>query len=179
MIYRNRSIAIHKKLSLSGILAALIVISLMAAVWLPTNKLFFLAVSSLFVSVMIIKVDLASAITLYISSSILAFLLIPAKSIFHAYLVFFGFYGIVKFLCEQLKNFFKRWIVKLVAFNISLLIAYFFASFVLTSEISVKLPIWILWIIGQAVFILYDLMYTLFINFYYERLDKVIRQIFK
>lgn len=179
MIYRNRSIPVHKKLSLSGILAALIVISLMAAAWLPTSKLFFLAVSSLFVSVMIIKVDLASAIMLFVATCILAFFIIPAKSIFIAYLVFFGFYGIVKFLCEQLNNFITRWVAKLAAFNISLLVAYFFASHVLTSEISVKLPLGVLWIISQAIFILYDLTYTLFINFYYERLDKVVRQIFK
>jgi len=179
MIFRNRSIPVHKKISLSGILAALIIISLMAAAWLPTNKLFFLAVSSLFVSIMIINVDLVSAITLYIATCILSFFIIPAKSVFIAYLIFFGFYGIVKFLCEQLNGFFMRWTFKLASFNVSILIAYFSANLLLTGEIFVKLPIEVIWIISQAVFILYDIMYTFFISFYYQRLEKVVKQLFR
>jgi hypothetical protein len=151
----------------------------MAASWLPTSKLFFLAVSSLFISIVIIKVDMANALLLYGATSILSFFIIPSKSIFIAYLVFFGLYGIVKFLCEQLNNSVIRWIAKFAAFNISLFIVYFLSSLVLVDGISAKLPLEILWFIAQVVFILYDIMYSLFIGFYYERLDNAIKHILK
>mgnify|MGYP000751595750 FL=1 len=97
MIFRNRSLSVQKKISLGGILAGLIIISLMAASWLPTSRLFFLAASSLFSSIIIIKVDLASALLLYGATAILAFFIIPSKAIFIAYLLFFGLYGILNF----------------------------------------------------------------------------------
>ena len=67
-----------------------------------------------------------------------------------------------------------RWISKITAFNISLLIAYLLAGFVISSEFSAKLPLPILWLIAQIIFIVYDLAYTFFIGFYYEKLDKLI-----
>lgn len=174
MIFRNRSIPVQKKISLIGILTALTIISLMAASWLPTSKLFFLAASSLFSSIIIIKIDLASALLLYTTTTILAFLLIPSKAIFIAYFLFFGLYGIIKFLCEQLSSIVLSWIAKIIAFNVSLLIAYLLAGLVFSAEISSKLPLPVLWLIGQIIFIVYDIVYTSFIGFYYERLDKLI-----
>jgi len=174
MIFRNRSISVQKKISLGGILAGLIIISLMAASWLPTSRLFFLAASSLFSSIIIIKVDLASALLLYGATAILAFFIIPSKAIFIAYLLFFGLYGIIKFLCEQLGSSVMRWISKITAFNISLLIAYLLAGFVISSEFSAKLPLPVLWVIAQMIFIVYDIAYTYFIGFYYEKFDRLI-----
>lgn len=172
MIFRNRSISIQKKVSLGGILAALIVISLLAAAWIPTNKLFFLAVSSLFSSIMVTKVDLANALLLYGSTSILAFFVVPSKAIFAAYLLFFGIYGVIKFLCERIKFSAIRWIAKFAFFNISLGIAYLMADLILIGELSVKLPTAGLWALLQLVFLIYDYVYTLFISYYYEKLDK-------
>jgi len=174
MIFRNRSISVQKKISLGGILTGLTMIALMAASWLPTSKLFFLAVSSLFSSIIIIKVDLASALLLYGATAVLAFFIVPSKTIFIAYLLFFGLYGIIKFLCEQLHNPIMSWAAKIIAFNISLLVAYFIAEFVLSNEFSAKLSLPVLWLIGQLIFIVYDSAYTAFIGFYYEKLDKLI-----
>lgn len=172
MIFRNHSIPIQKKISLGGILAALIVISLLAAAWIPTNKLFFLAVSSLFSSIMVTKVDLANALLLYGSTSILAFFVVPSKAIFVAYILFFGIYGIVKFLCERIHLSVLRWALKLLFFNIALGISYLLINTVFIGEFAAKLPIQLLWGLMQVVFIIYDFMYTLFISYYYEKLDK-------
>lgn len=172
MIFRNHSISIQKKISLGGILAALIIISLMAAAWMPTNKLFFLALSSLFSSIMVTKVDLVNALLLYGATSILAFFVIPSKAIFAAYILFFGIYGVIKFLCERIGFFAIRWIAKFAFFNISLGIAYLMADLIFTGELSMKLPTALLWALLQVIFVIYDIVYTLFIGYYYEKLDK-------
>jgi len=81
---------VQKKVALGGILAGFIMVSLMAAYLIPVNRLFFLAVSSLFVSVMIM-VDLAYAVLLYIATAVLTFFMIPSRSIALAYIVFLGY----------------------------------------------------------------------------------------
>ena len=73
MIFINHSIPVTKKISLGGILAGFIMICLLAASLLPVNRLFFLAFSSLFVSVMIVKTDIFYAVLLYVTTAALSF----------------------------------------------------------------------------------------------------------
>lgn len=175
MIWLNRSVPVQKKIALGGMLAAFIVISLAAAYVIPVNRLFFLALSSLFVSIMIVKVDLAYAVLLYATTSLLSFFLIPVRNIALAYIVFFGLYGIIKFLCEQISNPVACWAFKFTSFNVSLLILYLLVTLVLGETIPSKLPLPFLWLGAQPVFLIYDIAYSMFINFYHRRLEKILR----
>jgi len=179
VIWLNRSMPVQKKVALGGILAGFIMVSLMAAYLIPVNRLFFLAVSSLFVSVMIINVDLAYAVLLYIATAVLTFFMSPSRSIALAYIVFFGVYGIIKFLCEQIRNAAIGWALKFVAFNMSLLVMYFLVSLVFGESISSRLPLPLLWLGAQFLFLVYDIAYTMFIGFYHRRMERVLRGWFR
>lgn len=179
MIFVNRSMPVQRKVALGGILAGFIMISLVAAYLIPVNRLFFLAVSSLFVSIMIMKVDLLYAVLLYVATALLAFFMIPSRSIALAYIVFFGVYGIVKFLCEQIRNAAIGWALKFVAFNVSLLVMYFLVSLVFGESISSRLPLPLLWLGAQFLFLVYDIAYTMFIGFYHRRMERVLRGWFR
>ncbi|MBM7581205.1 hypothetical protein JOD02_000028 [Caldicoprobacter guelmensis] len=179
MIWLDRSVPVQRKVALGGILAGFIMMSLVAAYLIPVNRLFFLAVSSLFVSIMIMKVDLLYAVLLYVATAVLAFFMIPSRSIALAYIVFFGVYGIIKFLCEQIRNAVISWTLKFAAFNVSLLILYFLVSLVFGESISSRLPLPLLWLGAQFVFLVYDIVYTMFIGFYHRRLERVLRGWFR
>ena len=179
MIWLNRSMPVQKKVALGGILAGFIMVSLMAAYLIPVNRLFFLAVSSLFVSVMIINVDLAYAVLLYIATAVLTFFMSPSRSIALAYIVFFGVYGIIKFLCEQITNAVISWALKFAAFNISFSIMYLLVTIVVGESISSRLPLPLLWVGTQFLFLVYDIAYTMFIGFYHRRMERVLRGWFR
>ncbi|NLO83123.1 MAG: hypothetical protein GX094_08730 [Clostridiales bacterium] len=179
MTFINHSIPVTKKISLGGILAAFILICLTAASLLPVNRLFFLAFSSLFISIMIIKTDIFYSILLYATTSSLSFFMLPSKSIAIAYIAFFGLYGIIKLFCEQIKNLVIGWIAKFAAFNICLAAMYLLANAVITQGISSKIPMPILWLAAQALFLIYDLVYTMFIDLYRTRIERFMKNMFR
>jgi len=172
MIFYDRSIPIHRKVVKGGIVSALILVSLLLSSWLPTNKLFFLALSSLFVSVIIVDIDILYALLVYLVTSFLAFVLVPNRGIFLGYSLFFGTYGIIKLFIENIKTRVLQWILKLLYFNGSLSLLIWAAKLFIQENIT---PPWLwLLIIAQIVFIIYDIIYSMFTSYYQKKLKKIL-----
>jgi hypothetical protein len=74
--YRNSS---SKVIALSGIFLALAVLSLYAQSLAPAGKLSLYALSSLFVSVIVIEAGIYAGWLFYLASSLLAFILVPEQ----------------------------------------------------------------------------------------------------
>jgi len=55
------------------------------------------------------------------------------------------------------------------------LILYLLVTLVLGETIPSKLPLPFLWLGAQPVFLIYDIAYSMFINFYHRRLEKILR----
>jgi hypothetical protein len=159
-----------KKIALNGILGALAVICLLLATVLPTNRLSFYALSSFFIAVSIIESGARAGWIFYMATSLLALIIIPDKLGIVPYVVFFGLYGLVKFYIEKLDKIIIEYILKFVYFNICAGIAMLTVSKLLELELSVKLPWWLLIIALEIIFIIYDIVYTLFINYYRDKL---------
>ncbi|MCX7923938.1 MAG: hypothetical protein N3B21_18285 [Clostridia bacterium] len=164
-----------KRLSLSGILIALTVITLFIASIAPTNKLALYALSSFFTAVIVIEFGIKTGWVFYISSSMLSLLIIQNKIRIVPYIAFFGLYGIVKFYTERLGNIVLEYVLKIIYFNVCL-----YASIQLVKELfAIKPPQWLPWwaiIAGfQVVFLLYDYVYTLFVQYYNQKLRKLLR----
>ena len=158
-----------KKLALSGILLAFAIICVFLAASLPTSRLTFYALSSLFLSVIIIESGLKLAWAFYIASSLLSVVLVPRLGVI-PYIVFFGIYGLIKFYSEKTHNRIFEYIIKIIYFNICLFLGLFFAKEFLLSEAQIELPLIILAVGLELVFFVYDYVYTLFIRFYSARL---------
>ena len=154
----------------SGLLVALTIVILFATSILPISTLSILTVASCLIPISIIRTSIKNALLVYIASSILSFFLVPTNISIY-YTLFFGIYGIIKYFIEKFRNIFIELIIKLIAFNLLLGIAYLITKSFL-GIISPEFSFWILWIIAQGAFLVYDYALTLAISFFLNRFHK-------
>ena len=159
-----------KYIAESGLLVALTIVILFATSIVPISTLSILTVASCLIPISIIRTSIKNALLVYIASSILSFFLVPTNIAIY-YTLFFGIYGIIKYFIEKFKNIFIELIIKLIAFNLLLGIAYLITKSFL-GIISPEFSLWILWIIAQGAFLVYDYALTLAISFFLNRFHK-------
>jgi hypothetical protein len=155
-----------KKISLGGILLALTVITLFAESILPTSKLSLYALSSFFISVMIMESGAKAGLVFYISSVLLAFIVVQNKIELIPYAAFFGNYGLIKYLIEKLGNLFFEYILKILYFSVWLTAAFLLFKSFFAANIKIDFPWWTLFLLFEAAFLIYDYVYTLIIRYY-------------
>ena len=164
-----------KIIALGGFVTLFSVVSLYLASIVPTNRLFFLALSSFFISLIVIEHGLKHALVVYLASSLLSFIIIPSKLIVLPYIVFFGYYAVIKSLIERTNNLLIEWIIKLLTYNIAMYVIYLLTSKMFFDSITVKLPIWAVFVAIQVIFILYDYCFSLAIQYYNTKLKNKIK----
>lgn len=166
--------SIAKQVAYGGINNLLTILSLYLASTLPTNRIFFLGLSSVFLAIIVIEFGTKTAFINYVSISILGFLILPNKFILMPYIFFLGYYGIVKYFIEKLDNFLIEWIIKVLVFNGALYLIYLFYSSMFVGDILIKIPIWAVVIIAEIIFIVYDYAYSVAIWYYRRKLRNII-----
>ena len=156
-----------KDLALGGILTSLTVIVLFINILIPINTFAILTISSCFVPIAIIRSNVRVGIFVYIASSIIGFFLVPLD-IMIPFILYFGIYGLVKFYIEKLRNIPLEILLKLSFSNIMLILGYIlFTKFI--APINLNIPIWILIILAQIAFLIFDYALTLIITFYISK----------
>lgn len=156
-----------KKIALLGILLALNQILLIFSSIFPTNKLFFLGIASLPISIVIIEKGVKNGALFYAASSLLAVILVPNKLYLIPYILFFGVYGLLKYLIEKDRSLIVEYILKIIIFNILFFIGYLIAKNLIFINFNHLI------ILGaQLVFLVYDYAYGLFINYYYKEIRR-------
>lgn len=161
-----------KNIAQSGIIIALTLIILYSSNLLPISTLSILTLASCLIPICILRTSIKNAILVYIACSILSFLIVPLN-IALLYTLFFGIYGLIKAFIEKLNKRSLELVIKLCSFNILVVILYFISSSILTT-LNIKIPLFIIWIISQAAFLLYDYALTLIISYYLNKLHKIV-----
>ena len=157
---------------MSALFSALCLVSLyIAAVW-PTGQLGIAAFASLFVAAAVIETGFGYSISVYIVSSALGMLLLPNKIPPLLFVLFFGFYPILKNLFERLGSLFAQWLLKLVVFNASLTVMIFLIGELFVAFTSLRFGLVMLYVAGNAVFALFDYGYSKVVLFYMDRIHK-------
>ena len=159
-----------KYIAESGLLIALTLVILYATSIIPISTLSILTVASCLIPVSIIRTSIKNAILVYIASSILSFFLVKTNIALY-YTLFFGVYGIIKYLIEKTKNIPLELLLKLIAFNILLGVIYLITKSFLDIS-SPNFSLWMLWLAAQIVFLVYDYALTLAISFFLKRFNK-------
>jgi hypothetical protein len=162
-----------KILALGGVLAAFNLLLLYFSSVLPTSRLFILSICSFVVSVVVIETTLKNAVIFYLATSVLGFFLVPGKAMVILYICFFGIYGIVKAVIENLKTRPLQYALKFLSFNGSLFIIYHAVKIVSGAAFAIEnlpFPAWALLIVLQIAFILYDYVFTVFVTYYYNHI---------
>ena len=112
---------------------------------------------------------------IYGVTSVLALLLLPNKTPAAFYTLFFGFYPIIKEKLEKLPRVIS-WVLKELVFNIALA-AMALASILLfftenNTLLSQPILLAAIFVLAEAVFVLYDIAMTRLITFYLVKLRK-------
>lgn len=157
-----------KHIAEDGIFAALTIVLLYSASILPISKLSILTIASCLIPISIIRTSIKSAVLVYIASSILSFFLVTTN-IALCYTLFFGIYGIIKYFIEKIRNMPIELLLKLIAFNI-LLVTIYLVTTNLLINFNINYPLYIIWLAGQIVFLIYDYALTIIISFYLNRI---------
>ncbi len=160
-----------RKIAYGGILLSLNSILLLMVNILPTNTLFILGLASTVISIIIMEYGPRFGVVFYLANVLLSYIIIANKSQWILYIFTFGIYGLIKYIIEQNRNFMLEYIMKLAVANVLVIIVYT----ILREFIYV--PINIITIVGfQIIFIVYDFMYSQWIDYYNQKIRKFINK---
>lgn len=161
-----------KRITFSAILTALTVICLCGAATLSTGRLAALALASLFVAVCVYQYGVRTAALMYIGSALLALLLVPKRMYALIYVLFAGYYPIIKLFIERLDKLWAEWLIKMLFFNVTAAALYFvFRLFFMPAVNPTLLALWAryaaLIVLGlEAAFVIYDIAMSYMIGCY-------------
>lgn len=161
-----------KRLAICAMLSALGVVLLYVGSIIEVLDISMAALASLFVVFAVIEYG-AAAWAIYAVTGILSAILLPHKLPAAMYLLFLGFYPIIKEKIEKLYNKAAQWGIKIAVFNVCLLVLIFLTNAVLSLEfrqIFVFEAVFI--ILANFTFIIYDIAMTRLISLYMFRLRK-------
>ncbi len=177
------------KIALGGIVAALSVVFMLLTI-IPSMTFVLPAVSGVLLMVVVIEVNKRWAFMVYVAVGLIAMFTVPDRMAAVMYVLFFGYYPILKALLESKLPRVAEWIVKFIVFNASILAAYALLTFVfgipfiemdfLTER---GVPVWGIIVIalaaGNLVFWIYDLALSRLVEAYLNRWRKNFKRIFK
>lgn len=163
------------RVSLTAMFAAMSLLFLYLAAVLPTARFAMYFLSSIFIMGLILEEELGLAFLMYVAVSLLGLLLMMPNIVYVLpYVLFFGHYGLGKYYLEtHVKDKVIRYILKLLYYNVALVIIYLLARATVIDILNV-LPIWALVIIAEASFVLYDFVFTKVTGYYFNNIRRLL-----
>ena len=155
-----------------GIFAALSLILLYLSSVIPTNRLSILGIASCIIPLSIMVTGAKNTFVVYGAVSLLSLFLIPSKLIGVSYILIFGSYGFVKYYVEKLRNIPIEIALKLLYFNITSAIIAFIYKMLFLKFPNININIYLLVIIVELAFVIYDYALTTFISYANKHLLK-------
>ena len=163
--------------ALVGVLSALSLVFLYASALVPTGQMGVVAVAGLLVAAAVVSGGLSAGFLCYGATGLLGLLLLPDKANALLYLLFFGLWPILKSLIERLRRIILEWVCKLGVLNAVLTLFWFGLRAVLLPFLPGALhQIGMVYLAGNAAFVIYDVGCSKLIAFYAGRIDKVLRK---
>ncbi len=134
----------------------------------PPLRIFCLFVSSIFILGIMMEHRIIAAFVSFFAVLFVGFLIVPDKAGMLPFMFFFGHYGIFKFFVDDGLHGATNVVVKLVYFFVGMTLIYFFDGGFIISSIPFELPVWLLAVIGGAVFLVYEWLFTKLAGWYYQ-----------
>lgn len=170
------------KVALGGIVTAVCTVLMFLTGLIPIGTYALPAIAG--VTLMVIVVELGSrwAWMVYLAVSVLAALMAADKEAVMLFIIFFGYYPILKYHIEHLHSRVIQMLLKFIVFNISMIAAFFIAIKLLSvpedsfEVFGISLP-WVFLILGNFVFLMYDYSLTGLISMYITRLHHTLKKL--
>ena len=155
-----------KRLTACAMLSALGVVLLLIGSFIEVVDISMAALASLLCIFAVVEYGGAAPWLVYAVTGVLSLILLPNKTPAAMYVVFLGYYPIIK---EKIERFKKplAWLLKELVFNAALIVLFLTVRFLLMPTASD--PWWImlgLFVLAEIVFVLYDIALTRLITFY-------------
>ena len=123
--------------------------------------------------IMIVETGAKWAVVTYVTVSVLCFLMTPNYEASLLFILFMGYYPILKFYLDGLKNKAMSWVLKYLVFNFAIIVFYLLFQYLITSvdllegmEGFGKYALIILWVGANIFFYIYDILLGQLINLY-------------
>lgn len=171
--YRNGA----GRIALVGLLTALSLLFLYLSSVSPAARLGIVAIAGLVPAAAVVSAGIPAGFFCYAATGLLGLLVSPDKGNTLLYLFFFGLYPMAKALIERTRKLPLEWLLKVILFNAVLTLLWF----VLQNALLSALPdyfdqIWLVYLVGNLAFVIYDLGFSKLIAFYVARVDKAVRK---
>ena len=154
----------------SALMMSLSVVFLYLSGVFESMQLVFVAASSLFVTAQVIENGLRGGAFVAVGSALLGALIVPDKTSVILYVLFFGYYPLVKSLAERQKSFVAQWAIKLAVMGAAMAVILYFFGELIFSVSTFKYGIWVLAALFALDFILFDIGLTQLISLYMHRI---------
>lgn len=168
-----------QKIAVSGMLTALAGMLMLLANVVPSGSYAVPAGAGAIVYIISFTVDRTYAWTAFAAVSLLGFFLCGDKEAVCAFVLFFGYYPLVKRLLEKIRLWPLVWLLKLLVFNAAALVTYWLLLkvFGLPEDsfqiFGVSLP-WVLLVLLNGMFCVYDYAFTRFFSWGEPRINRFV-----
>jgi len=164
------------KVAYPAILGALSLVLIYVGSVVPSGSWGIVAVAGLFPAAAVISVSLKAGAICWAGASILALLLIPDKFCALMYAILFGLYPIIKALIERIRRKVPEYLLKLAFFNVVFSVLFLTMKTAVLGSLPTALSVvWVLYLVGNVVFLIYDFGFSKLISLYIARIDHVMR----
>ena len=163
------------KIALGGLLTALGVVLMFITGLIPIGTYALPAIAGVLLIVAVIEIGAKWAWMIYAAVAVLSLLFAADKEAALLFVLFFGYYPVLKSFLERISNKVLSWISKFAVFNVAVVACFFLAvNFLQLPEDSftvfgIYLP-WVFLILGNAVFLIYDIALSGLVATYVEKL---------
>ena len=172
------------KIALGGLLTALGVVLMFLTGLIPIGTYALPAIAGVLLIVAVIEIGAKWAWMIYAAVAVLSLLFAADKEAALLFVLFFGYYPVLKSFLERISNKVLSWISKFAVFNVAVVACFFLAvNFLQLPEDSftvfgIYLP-WVFLILGNAVFLIYDIALSVFVATYVEKLHNRVTKTLK
>lgn len=162
--------------SLTSMFAAMSLIFLYLASILPAGRIACYFLSSVFVMGLVLEEEIGLAWLMFAAVSALSLLLMPDIVRVVPYVLFFGHYGINKYYIEtRIRDKVMGYILKLLYYNAALILLYLLARSIIEQDIlDLNIPFWIVIVLAEAAFVLYDFLFTKVTSYYFNNIRRLL-----
>ncbi len=166
---RNSKVAY--KVALCGMISALSLVLMMLTTLIPVGTYALPIISGILLVAIVIEFNTKWAFAVYFVVSVLSFLLAGDKEAVLYFILFFGYYPILKSFFERVKSKILQWILKYALFNAGMIASFYIGIFLLGIPVEsflifgYNLPLAFLFA-GNILFYFYDKCVTIMLMSY-------------
>lgn len=163
------------KISVCALLCALSVVLMLLGCVIQALDLSVAIAAGLAVAVAMIEYGTGYSVMLYAATSVLAFVLLPAKTPALFYILMGGIYPIIKALLERMKSRKLVFALKLIGFNAFYTCLIGAGKFLLNINDPIFTFNIFVYALGNVTFILYDIAFTRLVTLYVKRIRRKLK----